>query len=94
MKRLQKGDQSYGVHMSHCNQGENKLICKYGEDNICPMIEDEKPMAFREDEIKQLALNLIHELNANIKEDGLIHVIDITPQMAEIEQYFDERDMR
>jgi len=93
MKRLVKGDQSYGVHMSHCNQGENELICKYGETDICPMIEDEKPMAFREDEIKQLALNLMCELNANIREDGTILVSDITPQMAEVGQYFDERNM-
>lgn len=94
MKRLQKEDQGYGVHMRHCNQGENEDICKYGETDICPMSEDEKPMAFEEDEIKQLALNLMQGLNANTREDGTINIDDIIPQMAEIGQYFDERNLR
>jgi hypothetical protein len=28
----------YGVHMSHCNEGENLGGCKYGEDDICPAL--------------------------------------------------------
>lgn len=32
---------NHGVHMSHCNQGENEGECKYGEDDICPALKDE-----------------------------------------------------
>ena len=94
MKRLIEGDREYGVHMRHCNQRENKLICKYGETDICPMLKDEKPMAYRGNEIEQLALNLIHGLHANIREDGFILASDVTIEMMEVETYFDERDMR
>lgn len=94
MKRLVKGDQSYGVHMSHCNQGENEHVCKYGETDICPMLKDEKVVYYEDHEIKQLALDLIHGLHANIREDGFILASDVTPEMMEVEAYFDERDMR
>ncbi len=33
-------DDNIGVHMSHCNQGEYKGSCKYGDDN-CPALKDE-----------------------------------------------------
>lgn len=38
MVRLKEGDRSYLVHMSHCNEGENEGSCKYGHDEICPML--------------------------------------------------------
>ena len=38
-KRLDKRNRQYGVHMSHCNQGENKKYCKYGEHDICPALD-------------------------------------------------------
>ncbi len=94
MKRLVKEDRDYGVHMRHCNQGENKRICKYGETNICPMLKNQKVLLYRENAITQLALNLIHELHYNIREDGFILASDVTVEMMEVEQYFDERDMR
>lgn len=34
-ERLTIEDRAYGVHMSHCFQG-NHCGCKYGEDDICP----------------------------------------------------------
>ena len=62
--------------------------------NIYPMLKDQKVLLYRENEITQLALNLIHELHHNIREDGFILASDVTPEMMEVEAYFDERDMR
>jgi hypothetical protein len=31
-------DMEIGVHLRHCNQGENIGFCKYGEDGICPAL--------------------------------------------------------
>lgn len=94
MKRLTKDDQFYVVHMSHCNQGGNEYVCRYGEEDICPMLKDEKIMYYKDHQIKQLALNLIHALHTNIREDGFILASDITPEMMEVETYFDERDIK
>lgn len=38
-RRLDKRSRSYGVHMCHCNQGENENTCKYGELDICPALD-------------------------------------------------------
>ena len=34
--RKTKRSKDYGVHMTHCFQGEYEHSCKYGEDNVCP----------------------------------------------------------
>lgn len=40
MARIQPGERDYGVHMSHCNQGECFRTCKYGEhQDVCPAME-------------------------------------------------------
>jgi hypothetical protein len=33
-----QADSFLGVHLSHCNFGENSGVCKYGEDEICPAL--------------------------------------------------------
>ena len=32
-----------GVHLTHCNFGENFGSCKYGEDETCPALKDGSP---------------------------------------------------
>ena len=44
MKRLTKKDSHYGIHMSHCYQGENMYNCKYSKDDICPAIIKSPPL--------------------------------------------------
>ena len=50
IKRLDKRNRQYGVHMSHCNTGENIGLCKYGENNICPALKDDRKIDNRMDD--------------------------------------------
>jgi hypothetical protein len=34
---------SDGVHLTHCNFGENLGSCKYGEDETCPALKPDSP---------------------------------------------------
>jgi hypothetical protein len=58
--RLTIEDHSWGVHMTHCFQGDeehgNPYSCKYGEDDICPAATHKDPYGYfqaHEDEWKE-----------------------------------------
>ena len=41
-----------GVHLRHCNFGEEFGRCKYGEDETCPALKPDSPHAQAADELR------------------------------------------
>jgi DNA modification methylase len=63
--RLARTDRHYGVHMTHCNQGEYVGTCCYGDDAICPAIIDGVPPGYKPKDLLMIPARVALALQAD-----------------------------